>query len=473
MEKTQKQIYNILKNNLPKSKIIFDEDILDKYARDETSDLEAVPDIVIRAENRQEVSAVLKLCNDNDIFVTPRGAGSGVTGGSVAVNGGVVLSLERMNKIIEIDKENMVAVVEPGAITGDIQSAVLGYGLIYPPDPASLDICAIGGNVAENSGGPKAVKYGITKDYILGLEFVLMDGSVIETGGKFVKNATGYNLIGMLIGSEGTLAVITKIYLKLLPAPEISYDLLIPFFSIEEAMDAVHKILINRITPSTIEFMEADAISLVAKYQKIEIPFQNAGAHLLIEIDGKTEDEILFDIEKISSIMKESVRKKIIVAQSKLQKERLWKTRRFIRDSIQEESPVFLAEDSVVPRSEIPKFIKKIKKLLEKKKLKSIIFGHAGDGNLHIDILKGEMEYIKWQEIIPFLKKEIYQLAIDFGGTISGEHGIGFTRKNYLSMKINEAEMELYRNIKKAFDPKKLLNPGKVIPDKKENGEVL
>ena len=261
-----------------------------------------MPDILVRAESADDVSLVLGFCHANGIPVIPRGAGTGVTGGAVPVRGGVVLSLEKMKRVIEIDRENMVAVVEPGAITREIQDAARAEGLMYPPDPASLESCSIGGNVAENAGGPRAVKYGVTKDYILGLEFVLPDGSIITTGGKIVKNATGYNVMGILIGSEGTLAVITKIFLRLIPAPMFTVDMLIPFPTLHDAMEIVYSVLLNRIVPATMEFMERDAINLVAKFLGREVHFPDAGAHLLIQIDGNSEESVHRDLEKIGSL---------------------------------------------------------------------------------------------------------------------------------------------------------------------------
>jgi glycolate oxidase len=445
-------------------KVITDLDILETYAVDETSDLRSMPDILVRAESVQDVSTVLRVCSETGVPAVPRGAGSGVTGGAIAVQGGVVLSLERMNRILEIDRENMVAVVEPGAITGDIQKAARDQGLMYPPDPASLDICSIGGNVAENAGGPRAVKYGITKDYILGLECVLPGGGIIHTGGKTVKNVTGYNLTGIIIGSEGTLAVITKIYLRLIPAPPVSRDLLIPFDSLDDAIDAVFSILTSRVVPAAIEFMEEDALKLVSKFLGSEMPFPEARAHLLIQVDGSTEDAVYADLEKIGRAVSVP-QERIIAAESNEQRERLWKARRSIREAIHSESPVFLAEDCSVPRSKIPAFLKELKSFLLSRNLKSVMFGHAGDGNVHIDVLKGDMSREDWTAMVPGLKKEIYERAIALGGTISGEHGIGFTRKEYIPMALNPAEIDLHRRIKAAFDPRGILNPGKVIPD--------
>jgi glycolate oxidase subunit GlcD len=465
-EMLSKEVKDSLKFFLTKEfgspRVIDDLDILETYSKDETSDLESFPDLLFRAETPEEISSILKYCNEHEIPVVPRGAGTGVTGGAVPVIGGLVLSLEKMNRIIEIDKDNMVAVVEPGAITGDIQQAVLEHDLFYPPDPASLDICSIGGNVAENAGGPSAVKYGITKDYILGLEFVLADGSIIKTGGKYVKNATGYNLTGIIIGSEGTLVVITKIFIRLISAPLVIKDMLIPFESLEDAIDSVLLILRNRILPSTIEFMEKNAISLVSEFLSNKTPFPFAKALLLIEFDGNDEDLIYSQMGKISDLVK-SDSNDIIVAETKEQRERLWKTRRSIRESIHLKSPVFLAEDCVVPRSKIPEFIKTLDKYFDEKKLDCAMFGHAGDGNVHIDVLKGNMEYSSWKEMLPGLKEDIYKIAISFGGTITGEHGIGYIRKDFLHLALSDDEIILLKRIKKAFDPNFILNPHKIF----------
>ena len=453
-----------LLEELGKSKVTADPDILSAYSVDESSDLRAEPDILVRAENTADVSATMRICNRLGTPVIPRGAGSGVTGGAVAVRGGVVLSLEKMNRILEIDCENMAAVVEPGVITADIQKAAAAEGLMYPPDPASLDICSIGGNVAENAGGPRAVRYGITGNYVIGLELVLPDGSVINTGGKFVKNATGYNLIGIIIGSEGTLAVVTRITLRLIPAPLHSIDLLIPFESIDSAINTVHSILMSRVMPSTIEFMEAGAIDIVSRYLGRDMPFPDARAHLLLQIDAQTGDEIDAMLEKLSSAVPVE-HDRIIVAQSPLQQERLWKARRSIREAIHALNPVFLAEDCVVPRSRIPDFIIDLKKYFKARGLVSVIFGHAGDGNVHIDVIKGDMDYDEWLNRMPELKKEIYSRALARGGTITGEHGIGCVRREYLPMALSDAEIRLQSRIKRAFDPNMILNPGKIFPD--------
>ncbi len=457
-----KQFLEDISSSINPKNIYIDNDTLEKYSKDETSNLSALPDLVIKANNTQEISIILKKCNKYKIPIVPRGAGTGVTGGAIATSGGVILSMENMNNIIEIDKKNMTATVEPGAITGEIQNEALSVGLMYPPDPASLDSCSIGGNISEIAGGPKAIKYGTTKDYILGLEFVLPDGTIMNTGGKYVKNATGYNLAGIIMGSEGTLVIITKIILKLIPAPQVTYDMLLPFDTLVQAIESVHKILTDGIVPSTMEFMEKDALSLVQKNLNKQIHFPNAGAHLLIQIDGINEENVLEQIQKLLSSIKID-ENNILIAQSKAQKERLWDTRRSIRNSIVAESPIFLAEDCVVPRASIPEFLINLKCYLNSLNLKSVMFGHAGDGNVHIDILKGDMNDLEWEEMLPSLKESIYKQAIELGGTITGEHGIGALRKDYIHLALTQEEIDLHKRIKKAFDPNNILNPGKIF----------
>lgn len=458
--------YNELKKLLVRAlsagSVVDDPDLLESYSRDETSDLSARPDIVVRASGTRDVSETMRICDGLGVPVVPRGAGTGVTGGAVAVSGGVILSMERMNRIIEIDERNMVALVEPGVITGDLQREARARGLMYPPDPGSLDTCTVGGNVAEGAGGPRAVKYGTTKDYVLGMEFVLPGGAIVSTGGKFVKNATGYNLSGILIGSEGTLAVITKIYLRLIPAPPCVLDLLIPYESVEAATDDAFKIISSKIIPSALELMEEDAIRLVAKHLGGTAPFPQARAHLLVQIDGVSEEALHSDAERILTCTGRS-QNEILASDSPHASERIWKARRAMREAIAAESPVFLAEDTVVPRSQIPHFIREVKEHLKTQGLRSVIFGHAGDGNVHLDVLKGELPYEEWKAMLPRLRKAIYGIAISHGGTITGEHGIGHLRREYLPMALSSDEIDLLKRIKSAFDPRHILNPGKIL----------
>lgn len=458
-------LFTRLVHILGKHKVMRDLDILEKYARDETSDIVCLPDMLVRCDTAQDVSVTLALCNEHGVPVTPRGAGSGVTAGCVPVEGGVVLSLEAMNRILDIDVMNMIAVVEPGVITADLQKAVAARGLMYPPDPASLEMCSIGGNVAENAGGPRAVKYGTTKDYILGLEFVLPDGTIMRSGGKMVKNASGYNMVGLLTGSEGTLAVITKIYLRLIPAPPVTRDLLMPFESMEQAIAAVCAILAGRSMPAALEFMEENALRLVARHLGSTLHFPEARAHLLVLLDGTSEDAVLQDMQAICGIIGFDP-DRMLIAVTPSQRERLWHARRSIREALKAASPVFLAEDCVVPRSEIPAFLKAVQQHAAAFGVEPIMFGHAGDGNVHIDILKGDMPLEHWRGLLPEIRRAIYHEALQRGGTITGEHGIGRIRRNYLQMAVDMPQIELMMRIKKAFDPRDILNPGKIFPER-------
>ncbi|MBN1499431.1 MAG: FAD-binding oxidoreductase [Spirochaetes bacterium] len=453
----------IFKSILPPESIITsNEALINKYGIDKTKNITAHADCVLFPETAGDVSHILEQCSKKKIAVIPRGSGSGVTGGAAAVYGGVILSFEKMNRIIEIDPDNMIAVVEPGVITAEISRAAEKFSLFYPPDPASLEECSIGGNFAENAGGPSAVKYGTTRDYITGIEFVTVDGTIMHHGGKIVKNVTGYDYTSILCGSEGTLAVITKLYLKLIPKPEKSTDILIGFNSMEDAIETVIKIIQQKNNPTAIEFMEKEAIDIVVRNTDLKNFFPSSKAQLIITFDGKNNDNLslkvneLFDIELISE-------KNTFIAKTEEEKKSLWQIRRGIKDAIGLTSPVYFAEDTVVPRSEIPSFIKKIKQQLRDHNLHSIFFGHAGDGNVHIDILKDNMDDEKWFKIMPEIRRLIYSIALKHGGVITGEHGIGSLRKNYLSMAMPQEQIDLMKRIKKAFDPDGILNPGKVI----------
>jgi glycolate oxidase len=369
-----------------------------------------------------------------------------------------------MNRILEIDKKNLMVTVEPGVITGDIHRAVEAEGLFYPPDPASLDSCTIGGNIAEGAGGPRAVKYGTTMHYVCGLEAVLPSGTIITCGGKLVKNVTGYNLIQLLIGSEGTLAVVTKIILRLLPLPKVQIDLLAPFDDFQAAADTVSDIIAHRILPTTIEFMERDSILAVERLLEREVPFHDAAAHLLIQLDGNLEEAVNADFESVSDLCLEHGARDVLVAKDRPTRERLWEARRKIIDALKHESPINHMEDVVVPRAEIPPLLKGIKNIAARHAVRIINFGHAGDGNVHVNILKDDIPDDRWEAFLPSVREEIYRLTLSLGGTLTGEHGIGATRRRYLPLALDEAQIRIMRQIRDVFDPNHILNPGKIFP---------
>ncbi len=437
---------------------------MEPYAHDEVVGLRAEPEVVVRASSAEQVSAIFKLAQRERIPVTPRGAGYGLSGGAVPVVGGIVLSLEKMDRILEIDKKNLMITVEPGVITGNIHRAVEEEGLFYPPDPASLDSCTIGGNIAEGAGGPRAVKYGTTKDYVCGLEAVLPSGQIVRAGGKLVKNVTGYNLIQLLIGSEGTLAVVTKIILRLLPLPKVQVDLLVPFDDIQSAADTVADIIAHRILPSAIEFMERDSMLAVERLIGKDVPFDDAPALLLIQLDGNVRAAVDQEYEVVSGLCLAHGARDGLVAQDRPTRDRLWEARRKIIEALKHESPVNHMEDVVVPRAEIPALLKGMKEIAGRHEVRIICFGHAGDGNVHVNVLKDKISNEGWQALVPSVQEEIYRLALSLGGTITGEHGIGAIRRKYLPLALDDTQIEVMRSIRNIFDPNRILNPGKIFP---------
>jgi glycolate oxidase len=443
--------------------VFTDEGSLFDYSHDETEDLSFIPDVVVKPCTPEEISKILKLCNELNVPVTPRGAGTGLSGGALPVKKGVVLSMERFNKIVSIDERNFQATVESGVITQVFQEAVISRGLYYPPDPSSRGSSFIGGNLAESSGGPKAVKYGVTKDYVLNLEVVLPTGEIIWTGANVLKNATGYNLTQLMIGSEGTLGIITKVVFKLIPYPTKDLVMLVPFRSLEQACEAVNAILIAGIRPSALEFMERDAIVWSANYLglTIQVP-EDIKAHLLIEVDGNDSELLFKDAEKIYEVLSPYDIDEPLLGDSAQQKEDLWKIRRNVGHAVKSNS-IYKEEDTVVPRAELPTLIKGVKEIGDKYKFKSVCYGHAGDGNLHINIVKGEMTEEEWNKNVTEGIKEIFRLCVSLGGTISGEHGIGYVQRPYINIALGNKQIELMKAIKNIFDPNGILNPAKIF----------
>jgi glycolate oxidase len=451
------------KSILDEKSVHFDADSLQNYSRDETEDLVYLPEVVIKPSTTEEVSKVLAYCNSNNISVTPCGARTGLSGGSLPVCGGVALSMERFNTIIDIDERNLQATVEPGVINQVFKDAVKEKGLFYPPDPASKGSSFLGGNLAENSGGPKALKYGVTKDYVLNLEVVLPSGDIIWTGANVLKNSTGYNLTQLMIGSEGTLGVITKIVFKLIPHPTQDLTLLVPFRSAEKACEAVSAVFRAGITPSALEFMEREALDWTLKFSDVNISIEDdVEAHLLVEVDGNDMDTLFKDCERITEVMEQFDCGEILFADSSLQKEQLWKMRRAVGEAVKSNS-VYKEEDTVVPRAELPKLLKGVKEIGQKHGFNSVCYGHAGDGNLHINIIKGEMSDDAWNNELHIGIRELFELTVELGGTISGEHGIGLVQKNYMDIAFTDENLNLQKGIKTLFDPKGILNPKKMF----------
>jgi glycolate oxidase len=446
------------------SYVFTDEESLHHYAHDETEDLHFLPDIVIRPGSAKEISEILKICNQNKIPVTPRGAGTGLSGGALPHLGGVVLSTERLNRIIEIDERNLQVVTEPGVITEVLQDAIKAKGLFYPPDPSSRGSCMIGGNIAENSGGPKAVKYGVVKDYVLNLELVLPTGEIIWTGANVLKNATGYNLTQLVVGSEGTLGIVTKAVLRLIPLPKHDLLMLVPFKNAENACAAVSAIFMAGYTPSAMEFMERDALEWVMRFvdNSIVAIEDEIQAHLLIEVDGNDSDVLMKDIEGIANITMQFDCAEILFADDAQQKAELWKLRRRVGEAVKSHS-VYKEEDTVVPRAELPVLLKGVKDIGKKYGFHSVCYGHAGDGNLHVNIIKGDLTDEEWNGSLKEGIREIFQLVKKLGGTISGEHGIGLVQKEYLPIVFDQVQLRLMREIKKIFDPNHILNAGKIF----------
>lgn len=456
--------YRALQEIVGEHYVFSDHETLDVFAKDETENLYFLPDIVIKPRTAAEISAVMQICNEYKIPVTPRGAGTGLSGGALAHLGGVVISFERMNSIIEIDERNLQVTVEPGVITEVLQNAVKEKGLFYPPDPSSRGSCFIGGNIAENSGGPKAVKYGVVKDYVLNLEVVLPKGEIIWTGANVLKNATGYNLTQLIVGSEGTLGLVTKIVLRLIPHPRYDLLMLVPFNDLEKAGAAVSAIFRAGFTPSALELVEADALRIVSNFvnSSAVLISDEVAAHLIIEVDGNDREVLMKEIESIAAVLLDFDCGEIYFADDEMQKAELWKLRRRVAEAVKL-AGYTIEEDTVVPRASLPALIQGIKKLRDDYDFDAVCYGHAGDGNLHVRIKKPGSQYsLDNPEVIPALKA-LFSLVKSMGGTISGEHGIGLIQKEYMPIMFDEVTLNLMRSIKKAFDPNNILNAGKIF----------
>ena len=454
-----------LSRALDRSDMSLEDEVLHAYGHDETEDLVHPPQVVVRPRTTGQVAAVMKACHDHRVPVTPIGARTGLSGGALSVHGGVGLALDRMDRIVDIDERNLQVTVEPGVITQVLQEAVAVKGLYYPPDPASRGSCTIGGNLAENSGGPRAVKYGVTRDFVLNLEVVLPDGGVIWTGANTLKNSTGYDLTRLLVGSEGTLGVITKAVLRLVPLPRENRLLLVPFDSPYKACEAVSAVFRAGITPSAMEFMERDAIDWSLRFigdDSLSVP-DEVQAHLLVEVDGNDPDALMKDCEAILEVMEAHGAGEVLFAETAAQKDKLWLLRRKVGEAVKSNS-VYKEEDTVVPRYELPRLLEGVKEIGRRYGFQSVCYGHAGDGNLHVNIVKGDLSDGAWKEEVPKAIREIFELTVSLGGTLSGEHGIGLVQRPYMDIAFSQVQLDLMRRVKEAFDPLGILNPGKVLP---------
>ncbi|ATW28941.1 glycolate oxidase subunit GlcD [Candidatus Formimonas warabiya] len=419
-----------------------------------------VPDLVVFPGDTRAVARIVQLANEKKFPVFPRGAGTGLSGGSIPIGTGVALVLTRMNQIKEISLEDMLAVVEPGVVTGVFHQEVEKLGLFYPPDPASLATCTMGGNVAENAGGPRAFKYGVTKDYVLGLEVVTPRGEIMRTGGRTVKNVTGYDLTRLLTGSEGTLGIITEITLRLLPKPKEKRTALVVFDRLAEAAAAITAIIAHGVIPGTLELMDNITIRCVEKHHPMGLPL-DAEAILLIEVDGG-KSQVEEDIQAIERICREENCREIQVASLAQDREKLWKARRAVSSAVVQLNPTKISEDATVPRSKIPEMVRRLREIAAKYNLHMPVFGHAGDGNLHPNILTDKNNQEEMERVEKAVA-EIFQAALDLRGTLSGEHGIGIMKKPYLAWELGDAGLNYLQVIKQAVDPNNILNPGKIF----------
>lgn len=462
--KVDLEIVQQLKAIVGEQYVFVDEESLSNYAHDETENLHFPPEVVVKPRTTEEISRIMKLCNEVIIPVTPRGAGTGLAGAALADKGGVLLSTERLNSILKIDDRNHQVITEPGVITEVLMDEVKKVGLFYPPDPSSRGSCFIGGNIAANSGGPKAVKYGVVRDYVLNLEVVLPSGEIIWTGANVLKNSTGYNLTHLIVGSEGTLGIVTKIVLRLIPLPKYDLLMLVPFRNLEQAGEAVSEIFRAGFVPSGLELIEIDALQIVSKMvDSSAVPVtEDTEAHLIIEVDGNDVDVLMKEMEAISELLTKYDIGELYFADDAQQKAELWKLRRRVAEAVKMVG-YSIEEDTVVPRAELPALIRGVKALGKQYNFNVVCYGHAGDGNLHIRIHKEGTPNSYGDAEMNKCLRAMFELVYKLGGTISGEHGVGLIQKGYMNIVMKEANLRLMREIKRAFDPNNILNPGKIF----------
>ncbi|GAA0822864.1 FAD-binding oxidoreductase [Clostridium tertium] len=458
LEKNIKEIKGLINDN---DRIFYGENINEDYSHDELGFVRKFPEIVVKVSTTEEVSNIMKYAYENNIPVTARGSGTGLVGACVPLNGGIIIDLSGMNNILELDEENLTLTVEPGVLLMEIGKFVQEHDLFYPPDPGEKT-ATIGGNISTNAGGMRAVKYGVTRDYVRGLEVVTPKGDILNLGGKVVKNSSGYSIKDLIIGSEGTLGIITKATLKLLPLPKKSISLLVPFKELENAIETVPKIIKSKSVPTAIEFMQGEVILAAEEYLGKKFPDHSSDAYLLLTFDGNSKEEIEKNYEKVADICLNEGAIDVFISDTEERQEAIWSARGAFLEAIKSSTTEMDEVDVVVPRNKVAGFVKFTHKLQEEYEIRIKSFGHAGDGNLHVYILKDDLSEDEWQTKLNDVMKRMYDKAKELSGQVSGEHGIGYAKKKYLSDSLSEENIEIMRGIKLVFDPKNILNPGKV-----------
>jgi glycolate oxidase len=465
--KVDQNITDILRAIVGPGGIDVDPEKLENFGHDETPLYHSTPEIVVHPADTDQVVRVMKLACAKMIPVTPRGGGTSLSGGAVPVHKGIVLALDRMNRIKEVDITNLMVVTEPGVITADLGKELARHGLFFPPDPVSLESCTIGGNVAECAGGPRAMKYGVTKNYVTGLEVVLADGEIVRYGGKLLKNVAGYDFVNLMVGSEGTLGIVTEITLEVLPQPKAVVDLLIPFNRIGDAAGFALEIIKQGKVPAAIEFMDGPSIRLVEKFLARPVPFNDADCYTIVELDGYDPETIRKSYEKIGELALAMGARDVLVGDNTPDREKIWEPRKKIGEALKTLKKILCREDLVVPKSRIPDLINRLDELARKSNAELYAFGHFGDGNIHTDFAvddRGDKKTID-AAMVKKLRGDIYRITVDLGGTITAEHGIGLSKKDFLDLALDSSTIEKMRQIKKIFDPTGILNPGKIFPD--------
>lgn len=452
---------NKLEEILDESRVTRKEDVLEDYSHDEMGEFEAYPDVMVEPETTEEVSAIMKYAYENNIPVTPRGTGTGLVGGAVPMEGGILLLTTKMDEVIEFDEDNLMARVQSGVVLLNFAEMANDRGFMYAPDPGAKS-ATLGGNALTNAGGMRAMKYGVTRENVMGMQIVLPDGEVIETGGKVVKNSSGYSLQDLMIGSEGTLGLVTELTVKLFPKPEKQLTLLMPFDSLDQAIDTVPAILQAKILPAGMEFMEREVLLAATDYLGKDFPETEAPAYLLLQFYGNDKEELEKQYERAAHVALDHDAYDVYIANTDERQDIIWDTRGALLEALEAMSELDEC-DVVVPRDRVADFVKFTHEMEEKHDIKIRNFGHAGDGNLHVYTLKEDMDDQSWKEKNTAVMDELYEKAREFKGQVSGEHGIAYAKKKYLKEAVGERQMELMKGIKKVFDPKGILNPGKII----------